>query len=377
MTSLNWVTAVLAVVFILAILQGFRRKFGAESAYVLAKGISLVVGVFAFWLAWKGTKAAAQLVISGKLVHSPQFVQRLIEAWQQAPNVAQVIVFLIVYWLVSGTLNQFLYNSFRFIVRLIPRFLGGSRLLGGALGSIVGFLQASLLGALVFIALQYLSLPSVKNQAQSSPPYQWLVKSVYTPYLSPLMRQELPVLAKSAFTPLAQNINLFAVPSGTAGQERGVLVVPKSIAELAQQITAKDRTPRAKAYALYEWEIHHIHYDWQKYNDYVYHHKWDQQSPLQTLKTGKGVCADYALLYADMAHSVGLTVQIDEGLGGSSPSTMGSHAWNKVYDPAAQRWITVDTTWGSQQDAWFDVPLATFNQTHIQQTEILITGSGN
>lgn len=377
MTSLNWVTAVLAIVLILAVLQGLHRRFAAESAYVLAKAISLIVGAFAFWLAWKGTNAASHLVVSGQLAHSPQLIQRLIEAWQQAPNVAQVIVFLIVYWLVSGTLNHFLINTFGVVVRLIPKFIGRSRLLGGALGAVVGFLRVILLGAVVFLALQFLSIPALKAQAQGSQPYKWLVKHVYEPYLSPLMKQELPVLAKSALTPVAENINLFAVPTGKAGEERGVLVVPKSIAQLAQQITAKDQTPRAKAYALYEWEIHHIHYDWQKYNDYVYKHKWDQQSPLQTLQTGKGVCADYALLYADMAHAVGLTVQIDEGLGGTSAQDMGSHAWNKVYDPNAKRWITVDTTWGSQQDAWFDVPLSIFNRTHVQQTEILIDGTRN
>lgn len=376
MSSFNWVTAGLAVVLLFSIVRGWQRRFAAESAYVLAKLISFGVGIFAFWLAWKGTKVAERLVNSGSLKHSAAFLQRIIEAWQQAPNVAQVIVFLLVYWIVSGTLNQFLVGSFGFFVRLIPQFLGKSRVLGGGLGVIVGVVRGSLLGAVVFFALQFLSIPVLNAEAQSSQPYRWLGANLYTPYLDPLMKQEMPVLAKSAFTPLAENINLFVVPSTTAGQEHGVLLVPKTISELAHSITGHASTPRQKAYALYEWEIHHIHYDWQKYNNYVYYGKWDQQSPLQTVKTGKGVCADYALLYADLAHSVGLTVQIDEGLGGTSKADLGSHAWNEVYNPVAKRWITVDTTWGSEQDAWFDVPLSTFDETHFQQTAILINGSG-
>jgi len=205
--------------------------------------------------------------------------------------------------------------------------------------------------------------------------YTGLRHMVYEPYLAPIVTQEMPVLAKSAILPLAQNINLFVLPSGNSGEQRGVLVVPEAMASLARQITANDKTTRQKAYTLYEWEIHHIHYDWKKYNDYVYRSQWDQQSPTQTVQTGKGVCADYALLYADLAHAAGLTVQIDEGLGGTSASNVGSHAWNKVFDAVAQRWITVDTTWGSEQDVWFDA--AHFDRTHFQQTSIMIAGSAH
>jgi transglutaminase-like putative cysteine protease len=141
---------------------------------------------------------------------------------------------------------------------------------------------------------------------------------------------------------------------------------------LARHLTAHDRTARDKARTLYEWEIHHIRYDWNKYDDFVYRHQWDEQSPLQTLQTGKGVCADFALLYADMAHAVGLKVQIDEGMGGTGEN-LGPHAWNQVWDPAANRWIPVDTTWGSQEDVWFDNPH--FGATHFVQTAITIAAS--
>ncbi|OFW74979.1 MAG: hypothetical protein A2201_13215 [Alicyclobacillus sp. RIFOXYA1_FULL_53_8] len=360
--------------FVLSTFAGFQRRFAAQSGFVMAKILSLVVGVVAFWLAWKGSQELAKIALSGQLANTPTFVRKVADAWQQAPNVAQLIAFALVYWLVSGSLNQVLQRSSMLVVRFIPRFLGASRMLGAVLGAMVGIIRGVLVGAAVFLVLQYLSVPALQAQAASSRLYGGLRQMVYEPYLSPIVKQEMPVLAKSAFLPLAQNINLFVLPSGTAGEQRGVLVVPKEIASLAQQITAKDKTARQKAYSLYEWEIHHIHYDWKKYNDYVSKNQWDQQSPLQTLQTGTGVCADYALLYADLAHAVGLTVQIDEGQGGTSPANVGSHAWNKVLDPVTQHWITVDTTWGSEQDAWFDA--AHFNSTHFQQTSILIAGSG-
>lgn len=48
MTSLNWVTAVLVLIFVLSTAAGFRRRFAAESGFVVAKIISLVVGIIAF-----------------------------------------------------------------------------------------------------------------------------------------------------------------------------------------------------------------------------------------------------------------------------------------------------------------------------------------
>ena len=373
MNSLNWVTLAFAAFLAWSILQGIRRGFGSESGYVLAKLVSLVIGLVAFWLAWLGSQSLNRLALSGHLALAPQWTARLVTAWQQTPGVARAVVFLIVYWLVSGSLQSILMPLIQVPIRLVPRILQRNRLLGGGLGGIVVLIRVVVYGGVVFVALQYISLPALRSQANNSRPYQWLDHRVYQTVLSPLIKSEMPVLARSALAPLTQSINLFAVPTGQPGQERGVLVVPEPIATLARQITVGASTPRQKAYALYEWEIHHIHYDWKKYNDYVVHHQWDQQSPMQTLQTGTGVCADYALLYADMAHSVGLTVQIDEGLGGTSPSDRGSHAWNKIYDTTSSQWLTVDTTWGSQQDVWFNAPH--FDATHIQQTEILIPGA--
>lgn len=369
--ALNWLTIAFGVVLLWHILHGLGRGFAVEAGYVLAQIVSLAVGVCALWVAWSGATWAVVHIPHVNAAHIPQWTVQVVQLWQQAPGVARVVVFLVIYFVVSGVLNALLRGVAIHIPRIVPGFIGKSRLLGAMLGVVVGSAYVMIAGGLVFLALQYLSIPALSRVATASGPYQWLAKQVYEPRMRPLLTRELPVYVESALQPLSKNINMFVLPTGV-GQERAVLVVPKQIAELAQHITIGQKTNRGKAYALYEWEIHHIHYDWKKYDDYVYRGKWDQQSPLQTLETGKGVCADYALLYADMAHSVRLTVQIDEGLGGM-PGQLGSHAWNEVWDAQANRWIPVDTTWGSQQGAWFDAP--DFNQTHIRQVKILIEGA--
>ncbi|MDQ0190499.1 transglutaminase domain-containing protein [Alicyclobacillus cycloheptanicus] len=369
---MNWMTIAFAVILLWSVVWGAKRRFATEMGVVIAQLISVAVGIAALWAAWVGSARLSNLATHAKVQTLPHVVMQVLQVWQQAPGIARAIVFFIVYLVVSSILNSLLQGLAVLVPRLIPGMLGKSRLLGGGLGAVVGAARVIVLGGLVYVVLQYLSVPILASAAKTSGPYQYLRQTLYDPWIRPLTTRELPVYAQGALEPLSKNINMFVIPTGV-GQERGVLVVPKQVSSLAKQIVAGQTTARGKAYALYEWEIHHIHYDWKKYDDYVYHGKWDQQSPLQTLETGKGVCADYALLYADMAHSVGLTVQIDEGLGGT-PGQYGSHAWNQVWLPSSQTWIPVDTTWGSQQDAWFDAP--NFSQTHIQQIAITISGAG-
>lgn len=369
--TINYITVAFAAVLLWSVIWGAKRGFAAETGIVTAQLISVAVGIAALWAAWVGSASLANFASHVNAHSVPHWLLQALQTWQQAPGIARAVVFFIVYFVVSSLLNGLLRKVAMLAPRAIPTVLGRSRVLGGLLGAIVGAARVVVLGGILFLALQYLSIPALSGLAKTSGPYQWLRERAYEPWLRPLLTRELPVYAEGALEPLSKNINLFVIPTG-AGREQGVLVVPKQVSDLAKHITAGQTSPIDKAHALYEWEIHHIHYDWKKYDDYVYHGHWDGQSPLQTLRTGKGVCADYALLYADMAHAVGLTVQIDEGLGGT-PGQYGSHAWNEVYIPAMHRYIPVDTTWGAQQDAWFNP--SGFDQTHLRQIEITIAGS--
>lgn len=369
---LNWITLVLVMILLWSAYHGVRRGFAHESGHLAAQLMNLVAGVVAVGIGWMLSNDVSHFAGSVHTKHWPQWAVQLILAWQQAPGVAHMVTFIGFYFIVSSVLHALLRPFPVFVARRIPTAMASSRWLGGLLGVVIGVVRMVMVGSFVFLVTQYFSFPGLSSEAGQSKAYRLLVNRVYKPWLKPFVVRELPVLAGGALEPLAKNINLFAIPSGVAGQQRGVLVVPKDIGVLAQGIVQGKSTSEGRAKALYEWEIHHVTYDWKKYNDYVYHEKWDEQSPEQTLHTGKGVCADYALLYADMAHSVGLTVQIDEGIGGTATQN-GPHAWNKVLDTASHRWISVDTTWGSEQDAWFDV--GGFDATHKQTNDILIDGS--
>lgn len=368
--TVNYVTVAAVILFIWPIFNGIRRGLARETGAVLTQVISIVATVVAIAAGWWGSLKLAHAAANTSARKVPHWLGGIVQLWQQAPTVAHVIAFVILYFVVSSIIQGLLRFLPHLGSRIIPKFLAGNHTLGGVLGTVVGILRVVVYGGMMYVVLQYLSLPAVAAQAHQSRVYNWLETNVYVRWVNPFLTNGLPVLASNALQPLSDSINLVVVPTLTNGQEQGVLIVPKQIQTLAKSIVGKTTNPETKAHLLYEWEIHHIHYDWKKYNDYVRYGKWDAQTPLQTLQTGEGVCSDYALLYADLAHASGLKVMIVDGIGGT-PTDNGAHAWNEVYLPQSHQWIPLDTTWGSQQDAWFNPP--GFSQTHHAQEKIMIS----
>ncbi|MCL6443231.1 MAG: transglutaminase domain-containing protein [Alicyclobacillus sp.] len=367
----GWVDVAFVVILLGSTVYGLLRGFGQELRLVLGQLAALAIAIAAIRVAWLISQRFSAVVLHQDTSTWPTWLANVTAAWRHAPSVGTWIAFGVCYLVLSSILSKLLYGVIALLTQGLPWLLTRSHVLGAVLGAVAGGVRVAVLGAAVFLLLQYFSIPWLSQQAHQSALYRTLTERVYRPWLQPMAARVFPVLARGALQPLAKNINLFAIPSGRSGDVKGVLLVPKPIAELSHRLTKGVTDPRQKAHILYEWEIHHVKYDWHKFDDYVYHHKWDQQSPLQTLRTGKGVCADYALLYADLCYSAGLTVQIDEGIGGTG-TDYGSHAWNKVWLPTEHRWISVDTTWGAVQDVWFDVPQAEFDQTHRVQTAIVV-----
>jgi transglutaminase-like putative cysteine protease len=140
--------------------------------------------------------------------------------------------------------------------------------------------------------------------------------------------------------------------------------LPEEIAEAAVSVTKGQTGDEAKARALYDWVGSRIAYDDDKVRAYVDQGDWREQGPEQTFSTRKGVCIDYARLYAAMARASGLDVRVVTGLGYDGRGGYGAHAWNEVYLKEQQRWVSLDSTW-ARTGNWFDTP--GFTDTHIRQ----------
>ncbi|OWA34830.1 hypothetical protein B9G55_13825 [Saccharibacillus sp. O16] len=230
------------------------------------------------------------------------------------------------------------------------------RLGGAGLGLAAGVWRGALLLALLFICASLWPGSPVSRQADSSPAYRYMEKTVFQPAVGEWISGKLPVLTGTAA----------AEWEGILRQKYTVIDrdIPTDISQAAVKI-AGSGSEKERAHKLYRWVGTRIQYDYGKVEDYENKGVWHEQTPRQTYDTRLGVCIDYARLYAVMARSVGLQVRVVTGLGADGKGGHGPHAWNEIYSSAEKRWIELDPTWASGGD-WFD--RKDFADTHIRQS---------
>ena len=107
----------------------------------------------------------------------------------------------------------------------------------------------------------------------------------------------------------------------------------------AKELTKNAKNNKEKVESIYNYIITNVSYDNDKANKLSsnYIPKIDE-----TLKSQKGICYDYASLFAAMARSVGLPTKL---LMGHKNDINEYHAWNQVYLEDTNEWITIDTTY--------------------------------
>lgn len=116
------------------------------------------------------------------------------------------------------------------------------------------------------------------------------------------------------------------------------LKIDNNIKQKALSLTQDEAMDYKKAYNIFEFVSNHITYDYERYNIIV------NRGNMCNWKAGasysyygkKGVCFEYATLFAAMANSIGLKVRLIYGE---------NHIWNQFYNRQTSTWVTVDPTW--------------------------------
>ena len=106
------------------------------------------------------------------------------------------------------------------------------------------------------------------------------------------------------------------------------------------ELTAKLKSDEEKAKAVYTYIIKNISYDYEKIKKLGTDYMPDAD---QILEEGRGICYDYAVLYASMLRSIGIPTKLVKGY---KNDIDGYHAWNEVYI-SEKGWVIVDTTYDS------------------------------
>ncbi|XP_032997774.1 kyphoscoliosis peptidase-like [Lacerta agilis] len=115
--------------------------------------------------------------------------------------------------------------------------------------------------------------------------------------------------------------------------------VKDTVENLVSVLLQKAHSDLEKVRAIWVWICHHIEYDAEGC-----HNRELSLKPADVLRSGKTICAGYALLFAKMCSIAG--IQCEYLVGRSK--RMKKHAWNAVHLDG--KWHLLDCTWGRCRD---------------------------
>jgi hypothetical protein len=366
----NFVTWLLLAVVAFSLFQGIRR--GASGSvkqllYFLAGALAVVISVVLSALAASEFSPRLQEWLIGRNMARPepdasffaQFGYTALSGIRDLPLLRFSILFLVFHTIIRlliGFAARMLASVVSIPFSVLPSGGTVSRSIGGFIGTALGTGRALLLTALLFAYCALFPQGPMKNYIESSGLYKEVAAQVIRPATGKLIEDRLPVFAQAMSSELDQ---LWLKRYDVIDAE-----LPDDIVNAALTVTEGKTGDEEKARALYDWVGSRITYDNDKVRAYEDEGDWREQNPAHTFATRKGVCIDYARLFASMARAAGLEARVVTGLGYDGRGGYGPHAWNEVYLGEQQRWVPLDPTWAKTGN-WFDSP--GFTDTHIQQ----------
>jgi transglutaminase-like putative cysteine protease len=366
----NLVTWIILVVVGFSLVQGFRRGATGSVKQLLFFLVSAIVSIIAIILSAVAASSVSpnfkawlieQNIARPKTEASffAQFGYTALSGLRDLPLFrfsALFLVFHTIIRLLTGVATRIVASVISFPFSILPTGGKISRSIGGLIGTILGTGRALLFTAVLFAYCALFPQGPMTDYIQQSSLYREVAVQVIRPATGNLLEKKLPVFAQAMTIELNQ-----------MWQKRYDVIdadLPNDIVQAAASITKGKSDDEAKARALYDWVGSTISYDNDKVTAYEEKGVWREQNPEHTFATRKGVCIDYARLYAAMARSVNLDVRVVTGRGYDGRGGYGPHAWNEVYLMERQKWIPLDSTWAKTGN-WFDSP--GFSETHIRQ----------
>lgn len=115
-----------------------------------------------------------------------------------------------------------------------------------------------------------------------------------------------------------------------------------SVAKKAAALCKDLKTDQAKILAMYNYIARNFKYDYDFANKVISRQITSYTpNPASILSNKKGICYDFASLFAAMCRSQGIPCKLVKGY---STKINGYHAWNSVYDSKTDKWYTIDLT---------------------------------
>lgn len=370
MFDANLVTWFILLIVVFSLVQGIKRGASGSVKQLLFFLVSSIVSVVAIILSalaasYVSPHLKAWLTNQNFVRPKPdtsffaQFGYTALSGLRDLSLFRFSALFLVIHTVIrilTGLATRIVATVISFPFGIVPTGGAISRTIGGVIGTALGTGRALLFTSVLFAYCALFPQGPMTDYIGQSGMYREVAAQVIKPATGGLLAQRLPIFAHAMTSELDQ-----------LWQKRYDVIdanLPNEIVLAAASVTKGKTDEESKARALYDWVGSRIEYDNDKVRAYEEKGDWREQNPEQTFATRKGVCIDYARLYAAMARSVGLDVRVVTGLGYDGRGSYGPHAWNEVYLTKRQKWISLDTTWAKTGN-WFDSP--GFNDTHKRQ----------
>lgn len=384
--DINFVTIAFVIIFFLPIISGALRPFTRERIYYSLESL------------FENIELIFLLIVSIYLTKTIYFEHGdgvFLNIYQMIPEgfknifigrdilvyIFNVPIILAVLLILMWPIKELIYRIFiapasEALYRGIdPLGKGIKMLLGGIVQIPRSILVILIIGLLLNFFNYYYQYPQLSNLMKDSIAYNFIYDKGLTPILDSGIAKKIPVLLNDSFSNSEKGNKLAPDLSGTKEEMqelakkiagRNVRVIEyfngvtldqaikssKDIDDTARDITKDAKSNYERAQKIYKWISKNLSYDYDKAERVSVNPAGIESGSIIAFKTRKGICFDYSCLYISMCRAVGLKVRLVTGLGYSGV-TWGDHAWNQVFLKEKNKWINVDTTFGTMAN-YFD-----------------------
>lgn len=180
--------------------------------------------------------------------------------------------------------------------------------------------------------------------------YKFVAEEFINPITNSDLAKEVPNIINNSFKIVVKNDSKQTDEGskGTIIYYNGVTLQDgiksnKEINKFSKELVKNQYNTKDKAKKIYDWIGKNIEYDYDKADNILNNNFTIKSGAINTFYTKRGICFDYACLYAAMGKANGMKVRTITGEGFNGSSWV-SHAWNQIYIEKEKRWINVDTT---------------------------------
>jgi hypothetical protein len=237
--------------------------------------------------------------------------------------------------------------------------------------------------SILIIAVVALNLGLYLNFSQNYTPYvensivyNYVNTTVVYPLAQSDLAKQIPNIINNSFKISTETSSDTANNSSDVSKDNKVIIYYNGITleegirsneeidSFALELTKNEGNLLDKAESLYGWIGSSIEYDYNKADKILSNDFNVNSGTINTYYTRKGICFDYACLFASMCIANDIKVRLITGEGKSGGQWV-SHAWNQIYDSSKDKWINVDPTFYIGGN-YFDSPV--FNLDHRKES---------